>query len=147
MGGAEWEVKPGFPQSGDRTKGLILVKNWEKPGQDHPESLNNSGVCISYDFYFDTNWTEQPGAAGQGTSNPISAFFEHYIVEYGGHYYDPSYGVSSRGTEGDLKKNQKAWESEAISGIAIICIRRIPVAAGERASTLETKFETVSAQE
>jgi hypothetical protein len=48
--------------------------------------------------------------AGQGQPDPPSRFLAHQIIEYGGKYYDPSYGI------GDL--SQEEWEQAALAGIA-----------------------------
>jgi len=45
----------------------------------------------------------------QGNSNPQQQFPNHAVIEYGGDYYDPSYGISA-GTQGD-------YEDAAIDGL------------------------------
>ena len=51
-----------------------------------------------------------PGIAGQRNANPPPAFFNHFIVSYGGKYYDPSYG-------GGPIDDQEKWEDGAIDGL------------------------------
>jgi hypothetical protein len=50
------------------------------------------------------------GVAGQGKTNPTFAFQDHAIVEYGGHVYDPSYGM-------DIHSSVLSWEKAAIAGM------------------------------
>jgi len=60
---------------------------------------------------------DQPGIPGQGNSNPLGAFENHYIVKYNGKIYDASYGAGPFNTEND-------HENAAIDGIYSSSMRR-----------------------
>lgn len=86
----------------------ILVKNWdfEAPRFNAPDKFN-------YVLFFDVK--RVAGVPAQGNDmdkkdnapRPVKNFGEHFIVEFGGQYYDPSYGMKS------LKAD---WEDDAIAG-------------------------------
>lgn len=65
----------------------FLVKNatFSEPPNHIPE-------IWAYDW--PSQITLGQGVPGQGNSNPRKAFYDHALVEYGGEYYDPSYGGS-----------------------------------------------------
>jgi len=50
------------------------------------------------------------GVPGQGNPNPPPAFENHFIIKYGGRYYDPSYGAGP-------VADQHAWEAASIDGV------------------------------
>ena len=80
----------------------FLVKNWMFKG------LGSLASPFRYRMY--TECVELPGIAGQRNPNPPPAFFNHFIVAYGGKYYDPSYG-------GGPFDDQEKWEEGAIDGL------------------------------
>ena len=53
------------------------------------------------------NPLDNPGVEGQGNQNPQAWFGDHSLVEFGGRYYDPSYGSTVYAT-------QQAWEDASI---------------------------------
>lgn len=57
---------------------------------------------------------EQPGIPGQKNPNPPPIFFNHFIVEYAGMVWDPSYGA---GPFGGANNGENAHENAAIDGI------------------------------
>ena len=59
-----------------------------------------------------TEITDSAGIEGQGTDNPLSMFRFHYVVLYGGKYYDPSYGTTHTSLT-DFEKN-------AIAGYCLV---------------------------
>jgi hypothetical protein len=63
---------------------------------------------------------DRDGVPGQGTPDPTSNFFNHFIVSYGGKYYDPSYGTGpfSGDTDDEARNN---WENSAIAGYLYHC--------------------------
>ena len=71
--------------------------------------------CAPFTYVFGPKFTDQQGMPGQGNFNPVSTFLEHFIVEYGGKYYDPSYGGSPR-------MSQEEWENVSISYFSKGCL-------------------------
>ncbi len=81
----------------------FLVKHWVF---DHPPA----SAASSY-----THWVPsqcRPGAnlPGQHNTAPPPAFYNHFIVQADGKFWDPSYGAGPFA-------DQKAWESAAIDGL------------------------------
>lgn len=82
----------------------MMVKNWSFQTSSNPPPpladpfTHEEGDC-----------TDQNGAPGQGHQNPPGRFFNHFIVEYGGQYYDPSYG-------GSVHSSKEDWEDASIDG-------------------------------
>lgn len=73
---------------------VLLVKNWKIAGKVFaPE--------------------DELGIAAQGVTNPQSYFSDHFVVRYGGKYYDPSYGASVFATQQD-------WEDAALDAFGVI---------------------------
>jgi hypothetical protein len=72
---------------------LILVKNWNIANEFAP--IDNQGI------------------EGQGSPNPKGRFTDHAVVEYGGKYYDPSYGS-------DVFASQLAWEDAALDAFGLL---------------------------
>src|SRR5205085_178439 len=66
---------------------------------DWPPATPPPGSCV-------------PGAhaPGQGNPSPPPRFGNHFIVTYGGRYYDPSYGTGPFA-------DQRAWEVASIDGV------------------------------
>lgn len=56
----------------------------------------------------------QPGIPGQTTEEPNPFFENHYIIQYGGRYYDPSYGTGPFATSGD---HENAASDGVLKGI------------------------------
>jgi hypothetical protein len=81
----------------------FLVKNWSftDPG--------SSPGTAPYVYKIGTDANDMIGVAGQGNANPPPAFLNHFIVEYGGQYYDPSYGTGPFA-------DQSAWENASLDG-------------------------------
>ena len=72
---------------------LILVKNWD---------LGNNFAPI-----------DSQGIPAQTNANPQAFFGDHVVVEFGGKYYDPSYGSN-------VFESQQAWEDAALDGFGLI---------------------------
>lgn len=75
----------------------FLVKNWDfsvTPSGTLPHPYEIEGLQISSGGYSWTSsdLTDLTGAPGQGRNNPKSFFYNHFIVQIGSNYYDPSYG-------------------------------------------------------
>ena len=62
-----------------------------------------------YVYVWHNDVTDQNGASGQGNPNPPGGFGNHFIVQYGGKYYDPSYGNGPYNT-------QAGWENASLDG-------------------------------
>jgi len=72
--------------------------------QDYVATFGQSILPLqkARDVFFVKNWNvdlnnrfapqDLNGLEGQGNPNPISIFNDHWLVEYGGKIYDPSYG-------------------------------------------------------
>ena len=56
---------------------------------------------------------DNQGIEGQGNPNPKGRFTDHAVVEYGGKYYDPSYGS-------DVFASQQAWEDAALDAFGLL---------------------------
>lgn len=54
---------------------------------------------------------ELDGIPGQGNKNPVSDFSHHYIVEYNGNVYDPSYGKEY--------PSKESWNNNSVAGYFI----------------------------
>jgi hypothetical protein len=81
----------------------FMVKNWHfgTPSGSSAHPYVNTGTSITPGGY---SWssadvTDSGGVPGQGRNNPKSFFFNHFIVQIGSDYYDPSYGVTHEKTE------------------------------------------------
>jgi hypothetical protein len=81
----------------------FLVKKWkfETPPATSPTDFTH---------YLGINCLDLPGIPGQRNPDPPPAFANHFIVEHGGKYYDPSYGAGPF-------DHQRAWESAALDGL------------------------------
>jgi hypothetical protein len=71
------------------------------------------------------NPLDNPGVEGQGNQNPQAWFGDHSLVEFGGRYYDPSYGSTVYAT-------QQAWEDASIDAFGAH-VQFIPAPAGASA--------------
>jgi hypothetical protein len=60
---------------------------------------------------------EQPGIPGQRNANPPPLFYNHFVVEYGGQVWDPSYGAGPFASE--LAHKNAAIDGLAASGRAV----------------------------
>lgn len=72
---------------------LILVKAW---------NIGNEFAPI-----------DDQGIAAQSNPNPQAYFGDHFVVEYGGKYYDPSYGS-------DVIASQQEWEDAAVDAFGLM---------------------------
>ncbi|MBN1932547.1 MAG: transglutaminase domain-containing protein [Desulfobacterales bacterium] len=84
---------------------LFLVKNWIFIGT----GVSPGTAPYVYVMYTDAN--DQSGAPGQGNPDPPDAFYNHFIVLWGGNYYDPSYGTGPFA-------DQASWENNSLDGFA-----------------------------
>jgi hypothetical protein len=80
----------------------FLVKNWN--------FIGSGSKPAPWTHVMGTECVNQPGVPGQRNPDPPPAFFNHFIVRYGGQFYDPSYGSAPVGT-------QLVWENGAIEGL------------------------------
>lgn len=79
----------------------FLVKDW---------AFTGSGAQPSpWPYIISVDCNNQPGVAGQRNPEPPPSFYNHFIVQYGGQFYDPSYGSSVFST-------QLNWENNSIDG-------------------------------
>jgi hypothetical protein len=90
--------------AGGESRGLMLVKDWNFSGGSAP-------IEFSPFTHLPGEATDQYGSAGQGNGNPPGAFYNHFIVEHGGLYYDPSYG-------GGVHSSKEAWEDASLDGFS-----------------------------
>lgn len=77
-------------------------------GDDVSDSGTPGGGFYPYTIGSSVN--NLPGIGGQDNPEPPEAFYNHFIVKYGGMIYDPSYGAGPYGSE-------NAHENAAIDGI------------------------------
>ena len=85
----------------------FLVKNWDFQGNGVSQQTAPYVYVQSVDLF------ELPGVAGQEYNDPPSDFVNHFIVRYGGQYYDPSYG-------GPVYATQADWENASIDGFGYL---------------------------
>ena len=88
------------PKISARGRGF-LVKKWDFKGKgslSQPFTHRMHFECVSSPI------------AGQRNPSPPPAFFNHYIVQAGGRFYDPSYGSTPVVTEME-------WENASIDGL------------------------------
>jgi hypothetical protein len=90
------------------TRGQFLVKDWTFA------ATGSASVGCAPFTHIASEVTDDTGVAGQGSSNPPGAFFNHFIVAYSGEYYDPSYGSGPFPT-------QLSWETASIDGYEKAC--------------------------
>lgn len=105
------------PDSCDGTQPKLLVKNYTLVD---PTFVTG---CAEYPYCFNSPcpgagapWPNEAvadaaGVQGQDEPDPMSYFDQHFIVKYGGQYYDPSYGASPFNSVAD-------WENASIFGYA-----------------------------
>lgn len=65
---------------------------------------------MEYPYVMGFDVCDQAGVSGQGNSNPPGAFLNHFIVQYAGRFYDPSYGTGPYA-------NELAHENASIDGV------------------------------
>jgi hypothetical protein len=80
----------------------FLVKNWRFTGAGSKPA--------PWPYVMHVDCVSVAGVAGQRNPNPPPAFFNHFVVKYGGEFYDPSYGSSP-------VANQLKWENASIDGL------------------------------
>jgi hypothetical protein len=86
---------------------LLLVKTW---------TFTGSGVSpgtAPYVYVEGEDLTDELGVPGQDNGNPPGAFYNHFIVQYAGQYYDPSYGTGPFAS-------QNAWENASLDGFGYV---------------------------
>lgn len=97
-----------LPIYNPQTTGALLVKNW---------TFATTGTapagCAPFSFG-PGEASDQAGAPGQGTANPPGGFESHFIVGFGGSFYDPSYGSGPF-------SSQAAWENASLDGFLDQC--------------------------
>jgi hypothetical protein len=142
-GAAIVEVESSFANDGSlsldgglTTRGLFLVKDW---------TFTSTGTapagCAPF-THLDSEATDSPtGAPGQGNTNPPGAFFNHFIVEYSGKYYDPSYGNGPFASQAE-------WENASLDGYQKACdpgggAPPLIVSKPNDSSNIETVFTTI----
>ena len=91
-----------FVRTGNSSYGF-LVKNWKITG------AGTNPRTAPYKYVVGTDAFADKGVAAQGNDDPPPSFFNHFIVQYGGRYYDPSYG-------GGTYADQNAWENASLAG-------------------------------
>lgn len=93
------DIDAHLPSGSYQAVSIFYVKNWNLSGYatDPFNPIRNSGV------------------AGQGNPNPRADFDNHAIVEYGGKYYDPSYGAP-------VFNSGVNWEDSSIDGFGAYVI-------------------------
>jgi hypothetical protein len=88
------------------SSGGFLVKNWNFEGTgSHP-------APYTHKMRIECKTRPPAGIPGQRNPNPPPAFYNHFIVEALGRYFDPSYGAGPYFV-------QAAWERDAIEGLYI----------------------------
>jgi hypothetical protein len=90
-------------EASDPRDRAFLVKNYTFTG------TGVSPGTAPYVYVLGIDVIDASGVAGQGNSDPISAFYNHFIVSYSGQYYDPSYGSGPFGS-------QSEWENASLDG-------------------------------
>ncbi len=85
----------------------FLVKSWSFIGS------GSSPGTSPYSWVVGTDVVDNAGVPGQGNPNRPGAFFNHFIVRFGGRYYDPSYGGPSYATQWE-------WEDASLDGFFTI---------------------------
>jgi hypothetical protein len=115
-------------------KAVFLVKSWNPGSQTNPLGFLN--LTTEGDYVYLNIWdnpelnnnqyqwlyadvTDSSGVSGQGTSNPLSYFNQHFIVRVDGQFYDPSYG-------GSVHASIDAWEAASIWGLGLQLAIPIP---------------------
>ncbi len=99
-------------------RGLMLVKDWNFSSGSVP-AMFSPFTHLSGEVSDNQN-----GAPGQGNKNPPGAFYNHFIVKYGGQYYDPSYG-------GLIYSSKEEWENASLDGFSKVFRFSIGGASGE----------------
>ncbi len=80
----------------------FLVKHW---------TFHTPSGGGDYPYLVTVDVVDEPGAAGQGNSNPTAHFGNHFVAQYRGSIYDPSYGTGPFVREAD-------HENAGIDGIS-----------------------------
>ncbi|MFH2055133.1 MAG: carboxypeptidase-like regulatory domain-containing protein [bacterium] len=78
----------------------FLVKNWKFNGAGTRAApyTHVAGTPVAAECQMLSN-----GIPGQGKDNPQKYFWDHAIIQYGGAYYDPSYGAGPIATQHDYE--------------------------------------------
>lgn len=101
----------------------ILVNNYLFAGSgtsgcsNFPYKLNSP--CGGASWPGGPECTDAAGVPGQDNPNPASFFSRHFIVLYGGKYYDPAYGTGP--FTGTAIQANLAWEQGAMAGYIGTC--------------------------
>ena len=86
-----------------------LIKEWKFFGE------GKSPSTAPYSYIFNDDVKDGDGVAGQGNGNPPAKFIRHFIVQYNGLFYDPSYG----GATGGPFNSQEDWENASVAGFCL----------------------------
>ena len=110
----------------------MLVKNWT-----FPTTGTAPAECAPFTYRL-SEVSDAPGVSGQGIGNPPPAFGNHFIVKYGGKWYDPSYGSGPYNSD-------SAWENASLDGFIAKCTTSgggdIDVVKKNNTSVVESLFE------
>jgi hypothetical protein len=119
----------------------ILVNNYLFTGSGtsgcstFPYKVNDPCGGVSWPGGADC--TDAVGVPGQDNANPASFFSRHFIVMYGGKFYDPAYGAGP--FTGTVIQANLAWEQGAMAGYIGQCGTRYG-ARKDVFGTRETEF-------
>ncbi len=110
---SQFELRPSAifitPSStgGVNQRGGFLVNNWQFAATGNAPAASKPPWT-----HLLSEVTDLPGLRAQGNvSNPKGAFFNHYLIRYGGQFYDPSYGAGPR-------SSPRSWENKSVAGFA-----------------------------
>ena len=88
---------------------VIAYQNWTNPRFLIVKNVEIVSPSLAIDH---------PGIPGQGTANPeIKGFGNHFLVEFKGLLYDPSYGIGPF-------QNLLYWQTASIAGYQVIATKR-----------------------
>ena len=88
---------------------VIAYQNWTNPKFLIVKNVEIVSPSLAIDH---------PGIPGQGTANPeIKGFGNHFLVEFKGLLYDPSYGIGPF-------QNLLYWQTASIAGYQVIATKR-----------------------
>jgi len=89
-------------------RGSMLVKNWSFAPNGSADVVCTPFTHLSSEVF------DQMGAPAQGNINPPGGFYNHFIVQFQGQWYDPSYGTGPFA-------NELLWENASIDGFGKCC--------------------------
>lgn len=97
-------------------RGLMLVKAWEFDAVGNAPAVQNP-----FTHNYPAQINDLHGAPAQSNPNRISRFFNHFVVEYRGIVFDPSYGSP-------VFASREEWEHASLDGFVVS--RAVPAAGG-----------------